>query len=45
MQIKILRGTHQIGGCITEITTKNSRIIVDIGSELPSKENTQNEVY
>lgn len=36
MQIKIYRGTHQIGGCITEIRTQSSRIIIDIGEELPS---------
>ena len=36
MQIKILRGTRQIGGCVTEIKTKNARIIIDMGEELPS---------
>ena len=36
MQIKIYRGTHQIGGCVTEIKTANARIIIDIGEELPS---------
>lgn len=36
MQIKIHRGTHQIGGCVTEIKTANARIIIDIGEELPS---------
>ena len=36
MQIKIYRGTHQIGGCVTEIRTANARIIIDIGEELPS---------
>lgn len=36
MQIKIYRGTHQIGGCITEIKTANARIIIDMGEELPS---------
>lgn len=36
MQIKIYRGTHQIGGCITEIKTETSRIIIDMGEELPS---------
>ena len=35
MQIKIIRGTHQIGGSITEILTAQARIIIDMGSELP----------
>ena len=35
MQIKIYRGTHQIGGCVTEIFTKQARIIIDMGAELP----------
>ena len=36
MQIKIYRGTHQIGGCVTEIKTASARIIIDMGEELPS---------
>ncbi len=32
---KIYRGTHQIGGCITEITTEKTRIIIDFGTVLP----------
>ena len=36
MQIKIYRGTHQIGGCVTEIKTKEARIIIDMGAELPN---------
>ncbi|MCH5257084.1 MAG: hypothetical protein J1D87_07305, partial [Lachnospiraceae bacterium] len=32
--IKIHRGTHQIGGSITEIYTDNTHIFVDFGSEL-----------
>lgn len=35
MQITIHRGTHQIGGCITEIKTAQARIMIDIGAELP----------
>lgn len=35
MQIKIYRGTHSIGGCVTEIKTAQSRIIIDMGAELP----------
>lgn len=36
MQIKVYRGTHQIGGCVTEIKTDVARIIIDMGEELPS---------
>lgn len=35
MNLVIHRGTHQIGGCITEITSGDTRIFVDMGSELP----------
>lgn len=31
----IHRGTHQIGGCATEIRTKSSRIPIDFGTALP----------
>lgn len=41
MQIKIYRGTHQIGGCVTEITTTNARIIIDMGEQLPSLNNDE----
>ncbi|MBR4758679.1 MAG: MBL fold metallo-hydrolase [Lachnospiraceae bacterium] len=34
MKIKIHRGTHQIGGSITEIYTDSTHIFVDFGSEL-----------
>lgn len=36
MQIIVHRGTHQIGGCVTEIKTEGARIIIDFGAELPS---------
>ncbi|MCH5152221.1 MAG: MBL fold metallo-hydrolase [Clostridiales bacterium] len=42
MQIKIYRGTHQIGGCITEIQTTRTRIIIDIGAELPRADKFEN---
>ena len=32
--IKIHRGSHQIGGSITEIYAENTHIFVDFGSEL-----------
>lgn len=35
MEIIIHRGTHQIGGCATEVRTKNARILIDFGAELP----------
>lgn len=38
MQIIIHRGTHQIGGCATEIRTDSTRILIDFGSELPDAE-------
>ena len=34
MKIIVHRGTHQIGGCATEIRTNTNRIIIDMGSEL-----------
>lgn len=41
MEIKVHRGTHQIGGCITEIKTEKARIIIDMGAELPTVENKE----
>lgn len=38
MQIKIHKGTHQIGGTITEIKTDKARLIIDMGADLPSTE-------
>jgi len=36
MEVKILKGTNQIGGCITEITSnKGTKIIIDFGEDLP----------
>ena len=35
MNIIIHRGINQIGGCITEIATDNTKIIIDLGSNLP----------
>lgn len=35
MKIEIHRGTDQIGGCITEISTATSRIFIDMGMQLP----------
>lgn len=35
MRITIHRGIDQIGGCITEISTAHTKIIIDLGSNLP----------
>lgn len=34
MKVIVHRGSHQIGGCCTEISTDTSRILIDFGSEL-----------
>lgn len=34
MKVRILKGTKQIGGCITEISGNNSKIIIDFGNDL-----------
>ena len=34
MEVKIIKGTNQIGGCITEIKSKNTRILIDFGNDL-----------
>lgn len=35
MEVRIIKGTNQIGGCITEITSsKGTRIIIDFGEDL-----------
>lgn len=38
MKIKIHRGVNQIGGCITEISTDKTRILIDLGQNLPNGE-------
>ena len=35
MNLIIHRGADQIGGCITEISTENCKILIDFGSNLP----------
>lgn len=35
MKINVHRGLEQIGGCITEISTKTSRVFIDFGQNLP----------
>lgn len=34
MKVKIIKGTNQIGGCITEITCNKTKIIIDYGEDL-----------
>ena len=37
MKVRILKGTNQIGGCITEIVSDSgTKIIIDLGEDLPS---------
>ena len=36
MQIKIHRGINQIGGCVAEIKSKKARILIDVGTNLPT---------
>lgn len=39
MKVKIIKGTNQIGGCITEITSnKGTKILIDYGQDLASVE-------
>lgn len=38
MKITIHRGINQIGGCITEISTNEARILIDLGQNLPDGE-------
>lgn len=38
MKIIIHRGIDQIGGCITEIATDTTRILIDLGQNLPNGE-------
>ena len=34
MNVRIIKGTNQIGGCITEITSNKTKIIIDYGEDL-----------
>lgn len=34
MEVRIIKGTNQIGGCITEIKEGNTKIIIDFGEDL-----------
>lgn len=39
-KITIFRGSHQIGGCATEVKTENHRIVIDLGANLPDSDNS-----
>ena len=34
MKVKIIKGTNRIGGCVTEVSTDNTKIIIDFGKDL-----------
>lgn len=38
IKIRINRGTHQIGGCATEIECDGERILIDLGANLPGSD-------
>lgn len=40
IRIKIHRGSHQIGGCATEIECDGERILIDLGANLPGTDDT-----
>lgn len=37
-KITIYRGSHQIGGCVTEVKAENHRILIDFGANLPGND-------
>lgn len=41
VKITVHRGSHQIGGCCTEISYLSSRIMIDFGCPLPDEEHSQ----
>ena len=46
MTITILRGSHQIGGCITEIKSeKGTKILIDLGHNLPEGDKLSDDIY
>lgn len=38
MKVRVIKGTNQIGGCITEVKSDNAKIVIDFGEDLPSQE-------
>lgn len=45
MRVIIHRGIDQIGGCITEIATDNTRIFIDLGRNLPDGKGCVEDIY
>jgi ribonuclease J len=45
MRITIHRGIDQIGGCITEISTNEARILIDLGQNLPDGEGVEKDDF
>ena len=46
MTITIHRGSHQIGGCITEIKSeKGTKILIDLGHNLPKGDKPSDDIY
>lgn len=45
MKIRMIKGTNQIGGCITEICTKKAKIIIDFGEDLPDETSNKKEEF
>lgn len=44
MKLRVLKGTNQIGGCITEIVSdKGTKIIIDLGEDLPDDNSLKSE--
>lgn len=41
MNITIHRGANQIGGCITEISSDNCKLLIDFGSNLPGSQKAE----
>lgn len=45
MEVIVHRGTHQIGGCVTEIKSNSgTKIAIDIGENLPTSDESKHEV-
>jgi ribonuclease J len=46
MKLTIHKGTNQIGGCVTEISTENARVFIDLGADLiKDKDKANSKIY
>jgi len=45
MKIIIHKGSHQIGGSVTEISTDKARIIIDMGADLPNSNSSSGKPF